>query len=160
MCKKIIKEILNIYQTEKFIVDVITNNRLNIVKKYRKLTPKLLGIRKIIHQRKRERKKFWGIVGRIIIGDIIFIKYRLGCIDYMFHGICFAVKLKNMPKSPDIGLKIRNVIGGVGVELSLPYIYGRIYNVLIKYSYMRKSIFYKRSKLYYIRKRKNRASRV
>ena len=77
---------------------------------------------------------------------------------YRFEGICISITKKSLVK-PDVSLILRNVILGVGVEFTVSYFFNRVYNLSLS-DYKRKDFIYKRSKLYYVRQRINRASRI
>jgi len=47
----------------------------------------------------------------------------------------------------------------VGIEMTVSYYYNRVYYLIIS-DYKRKQFLYKKSKLFFIRKKVNRASRV
>ena len=56
-------------------------------------------------------------------------------------------------------LILTNVLSGVGVELSISYYYNRLF--YLKFSdYKRKKFIYNKAKLYYLRDKLNRESRI
>lgn len=59
----------------------------------------------------------------------------------------------------NVSLVLRNVILGVGIEVTVSYFVNRVYNLSLS-DYKRKEFSYKRSKLYYVRSRINRSSRI
>jgi ribosomal protein L19 len=77
---------------------------------------------------------------------------------YSFEGLCISLKKKNF-KLPDVTFILRNVIMGIGVELTISYFYNRLFNFRIS-DYKRKSLNYKRTKLFFVRNKLNRASRI
>jgi len=54
---------------------------------------------------------------------------------------------------------LRNVLFGIGIEVTASYFINRVY-ILTILDYKRKQFIYRRSKLYYLRCKLNRASRV
>jgi len=56
-------------------------------------------------------------------------------------------------------LIIRNVISGVGIEVVVSFFMNRVFSLSIL-DYQRKQFLYRKSKLYYLRGKLNRASRV
>lgn len=91
-------------------------------------------------------------------GDIVVVVYWKDYIVYRFEGLCIAIKKKSL-KNLDVSLVLRNVILGVGVEVTVSYFFNRVYNLSLS-DYKRKDFFYKRSKLFYVRQRMNKASRI
>jgi len=91
-------------------------------------------------------------------GDILVVVYCKETIIYRFEGICIAIRRKLL-KELDTVLCIRNILFGIGIELSITYYFHRIYFLSIM-DYKRKEFRYKKSKLYYLRSKINRASRV
>ena len=92
------------------------------------------------------------------VGDIIIVFFWVNGIFYRFEGICICLKKKKFKKI-DVILILRNVLGGVGIELSISYFHNRLFS--FKFSdFKRKKFIYKRSKLYYLRYKLNRESRI
>lgn len=91
-------------------------------------------------------------------GDILSVVFWQKGIIYKFEGICISIKKKKL-LSLNTSLIIRNVIAGIGIELTVSYYVNRVYSMVIL-DYKRKHFNYKRSKLYYLREKLNRASRV
>ena len=60
---------------------------------------------------------------------------------------------------PDTTLLLRNVIMGVGIEITASYFYNRVFNLSLS-DYKRKEFIYTRSKLFYVRYRMNKSSRI
>lgn len=113
----------------------------------------------LIQQRKR-RKHILNLSEAIqfVSGDIIVVVFWKSYIVYRFEGICIAIKKRSLQNS-NVSLVLRNVILGVGIELTVSYFINRVYNLSLS-DYKRKDFLYKRSKLYYVRQRMNRASRI
>jgi len=76
---------------------------------------------------------------------------------YRFEGLCIALRKKLM--KPDASLIVRNIVMGVGVEFIVSYYYNRVYNLTLA-DYKRKGFFYRKAKLFYLRTKLNKASRV
>jgi len=92
------------------------------------------------------------------VGDIIEFVYFYKCIPLIFSGICIAIKRKYFIKA-DVSLVLRNIIMKVSIELTVSYFYNRLYTLKF-IDYKRKFYNFNRSKLYFIRKRVNRESKV
>jgi len=115
--------------------------------------------KKFINQRKR-RNHVFNMVEALAFspGDVIVIVYWKNYIVYRFEGLCIAIKKQSL-KNLDVSLILRNVILGVGIEVTVSYFLNRVYNLSLS-DYKRKEFVYKRSKLFYVRQRINRASRI
>lgn len=131
----------------------------NIISKKKK-TYKSFKKRQAILKRKRRFKNLPIARGGYIlyVGDILKFFFRKNYLMYDFEGIILSIKKKKL-RSPDTTIKLRNILLGVGIEYSISYFYNRIFFSTLA-DYKRKRFVYKRSKLYYIRKKKNQASRV
>lgn len=92
------------------------------------------------------------------VGDILVVFFWIKGLLYRFEGLCIAIKRKNI-LNINTTLLLRNVISGIGVELSISYFYNRLF--YLKFSdFKRKQSIYNRAKLYYLRNALNRQSRV
>lgn len=91
-------------------------------------------------------------------GDIIALVFWKDAIIYRFDGICIAIKKFSLLQL-EAGLCLRNVILGIGIEVVASYFINQIYSLIIL-DYKRKQFLYRKSKLYYLRCKLNRASRV
>lgn len=91
-------------------------------------------------------------------GDILIVVFWAKGFLYRFEGICICLRKKKF-KEPDVCIILRNIILGVGVEFSISYFYNRIFYLTIS-DYKRKHFIYRKSKLYYLRTKLNRESRV
>lgn len=111
-------------------------------------------------QLRRSRPKVNGFrkAYKITIGDILYIDFRISGLLYFFEGICIRIKGKNFV-NPETSLTLRNILWGVGVELSIAYFYMRIFFPRFD-DYKRKKFFYSRSKLFFLRKKLNKHSRI
>lgn len=125
-----------------FLLDDISNKNKNVIQQ-RKQRQSVLKLCEAVH---------------FSSGDIVVVVFWKEYIVYRFEGICISIKKKSLSSS-DVSLTLRNVILGVGVEFTVSYFINRVYNLSLS-DYKRKDFIYKRSKLYYVRQRVNRASRV
>jgi len=91
-------------------------------------------------------------------GDIVVVVYWKDYIVYRFEGLCISIKFKKLARQ-DVSLVLRNVVLGVGVEITVSYFFNRVFNLVLS-DYKRKEFSYKRSKLFYVRHQLNRASRI
>lgn len=111
------------------------------------------------YEEKMVERKFRGIgIPLFSVGDIVNISYISGFITYGFEGICICLRKKKL-KNINASFILRNILSGVGVELTISYYYNRAYRFTVA-DYSRKEFYYKRAKLFYLRKRLNRASRI
>lgn len=98
------------------------------------------------------------IIRKFLIGDILEFVYKYKNMALTFSGICISLKKKSFVM-PDLSLILRNVIVGVGIELTISYFYNFAYKMLFL-DYRRKFFHYNKNKLYFIRNRVNRESKV
>jgi ribosomal protein L19 len=92
------------------------------------------------------------------IGDILGLSFKNKGYSYFFEGLCIAVRKKKV-LHPESTLILRNILGTVGIEVSFSYYYNRIFFMRVN-NFKRKKLSYTRSKLYYVRHKLNKASRV
>lgn len=98
---------------------------------------------------------YWNLL-KFKVGDILIVFFWIKGNFYRFEGICICIKKKNII-TVDISFILRNIINSIGIELSLAYYYNRLF--FLKFSdFKRKKFIYKRAKLYYLRKKVNKAS--
>jgi len=93
-----------------------------------------------------------------LVGDVLGISFRNKGYSYFFEGICISLRKKSLVL-PESTLILRNILGNVGIEVCFSYFYNRVFLMRLN-NFKKKRDFYIRSKLYYIRNRLNRASRV
>lgn len=107
----------------------------------------------------KERKNRTRILGNLVKftrGDILTINYRLFGIGFVFTGICINVTKKHMLNS-NTTFALRNILGKVAVEICFSlYSLCRVSYKLLDYA--RKKVYYKSSKLYYLRVKPNKES--
>lgn len=97
-------------------------------------------------------------IRKFLIGDILEFVYNYKNMALTFSGICISLKKKTFVM-PDLSLILRNVIIGTGIEVTLSYFYNRGYKMQFL-DYRRKFYFFNKNKLYFIRDRVNRESKV
>jgi ribosomal protein L19 len=109
----------------------------------------------------KERKNRTRILGNLVKftrGDILTINYRLFGLGFIFTGLCIKVSKKSMMNS-NTAFCLRNVFGKVSVEVNFNlYSLCRVSYKLLDYA--RKKVYYKSSKLYYLRTKPNKESWV
>jgi ribosomal protein L19 len=91
-------------------------------------------------------------------GDVVSLSFRNKGLNYFFEGICISIKYKSF-LSPECSFILRNILSGVGVELNLSFFYNRLFSLKLN-SYKKKRSSYFKSKLFFIRYKLNRTSRV
>jgi ribosomal protein L19 len=90
-------------------------------------------------------------------GDILKVVYIAKNNAYTFNGVCMGVRGKF--KNPNMSFILRNIIIGVGIEMIFSYFVNRLFKLYIEF-YKKKHHFYRKSRLFFIRFRINRQSRV
>jgi len=138
----------------------MNNNIYNYFKKddlserYKKLTPAFY-----IKQRKN-RKNIKGSkkYKKFVVGDIIEFLFVFKSVPLLYSGICIAIKKKSF-LVPDVTLIIRNVIMKVAIEVTVSFFYNRLYKLKFL-DYKRKFYFFNKNKIFFLRKRLNRESKV
>jgi len=95
---------------------------------------------------------------KFVVGDILEFVYFYKTIPLIFSGICIAIKRKNFIL-PDVVIVLRNIILKTAIEITVSYFYNRIYTLKFL-DYKRKIFTFNKNKLFFIRKRVNRESRV
>lgn len=109
---------------------------------------------------RNNRKKIFNLefTYKFVPGDILSIFFWNKGLIFNFEGICLSIKSRKLKKA-NISLILRNIIFKVGVELTISFIYNRLFFLKIQ-DYKRKRFYYKKSKLFYLRNKLNRESRV
>jgi len=59
----------------------------------------------------------------------------------------------------DVTICVRNILETIGIEVTAAFFPNRVYTLIIS-DYKRKQLTYRKSKLYYLRVKLNRASRI
>ena len=93
-----------------------------------------------------------------IVGDIIEFLFIFKSVPLLFSGICIAIRKKSF-LVPDVTLILRNIIMKVAIEVTVSFFYNRIYKLKFL-DYKRKFFFFNKNKIFFIRKRLNRESRI
>ena len=92
------------------------------------------------------------------VGDILIVFFWVKGLLYRFEGICISLKKRNLLNVNSI-LVLRNVLSNIGIELCISYYYNRLF--YLKFSdFKRKKFIYNRAKLYYLRNKLNKESRI
>ena len=126
----------------------------DLLERYKKLTPAFY-----IKQRKN-RKNIKGSkkYKKFLVGDIIEFLFVFKSVPLLYSGICIAIKRKSF-LVPDVTLIIRNVIMKVAIEVTVSFFYNRLYKLKFL-DYKRKFYFFNKNKIFFLRKRLNRESKV
>jgi ribosomal protein L19 len=113
----------------------------------------------IIERKSRRNNIFFSYnLLKFSVGDILIVFYWVKGLLFRFEGICIALKKKNL-LNVNTTLILRNVLSSIGVELAISYYYNRLF--YLKFSdFKRKKFIYNRAKLYYLRNKLNRESRI
>lgn len=93
-----------------------------------------------------------------LVGDIIEFVFLYKSVPLLYSGICIAIRKKTF-LMPDVTLVLRNIIMKVAIEVTVSFFYNRIYKLKFL-DYKRKFYFFNKNKIFFIRKRLNRESRV
>jgi len=95
---------------------------------------------------------------KFVAGDVLTVTVTKELEGHIFTGICLGVRRPRFLKA-DCSVILRNVLSGVGVEVIFSLFYNRAYRLRFE-DHLRKSFFYFRSKLFYLRRRAgNQATR-
>lgn len=97
-------------------------------------------------------------IRKFLIGDILEFVYNYKNMALTFNGICISLRKKSFVM-PDQALILRNVIIGTGIEVTLSYFYNKGYKMQFL-DYRRKFFSFNKNKLFFIRDRVNRESKV
>ena len=93
-----------------------------------------------------------------MVGDIIEFLFVFKSVPLLYSGICIAIRKKSF-LVPDVTLILRNIIMKVAIEVTVSFFYNRIYKLKFL-DYKRKFYFFNKNKIFFIRKRLNKESRV
>lgn len=138
------------------MIETLNYNDISFVAQQVSLTRDPI-IQNILKER-RKRKNVMPLAVHFSAGDVFAIIFWKRSYIHRFEGICISRRKKAL-LDPNAALILRNVLLGVGIEFTVAYYQSRVYRLHIL-DYKRKKFIYKRAKLYYIRQRINRASRV
>ena len=92
------------------------------------------------------------------VGDIIEFLFVFKSVPLLYSGICIAIRRKSF-LVPDVTLILRNIIMKVAIEVTVSFFYNRIYKLKFL-DYKRKFYFFNKNKIFFLRKRLNRESRI
>jgi len=95
---------------------------------------------------------------KFLVGDIIEFLFIFKSVPLLYSGICIAIKRKSF-LVPDVTLILRNVIMKVAIEVTVSFFYNRLYKLKFL-DYKRKFFFFNKNKIFYIRKRLNKESKI
>lgn len=113
---------------------------------------------------RRKRQNIYGFEedspkGKFFVaGDIIRVYFSKGSTNFFFEGICLSIHFRTL-LNKQASFLIRNIIIGVGIEMTLSYYFNRLYKSIFL-DYKRKKFYYNKARLYYLRNRINRETRV
>lgn len=93
-----------------------------------------------------------------LVGDIIEFLFVFKSVPLLFSGICIAIRRKSF-LVPDVILVLRNIIMKVAIEVTVSFFYNRIYKLKFL-DYKRKFYFFNKNKIFFIRKRLNKESKI
>ena len=118
------------------------------------------NINKLLISRRSRRVMSLSLVNfnYIVAGDILSIAFWKAAKAYKFEGICLAVRKKSLSLL-NTTVILRNVIFRVGIEMTISFFLHHFYTCRVL-DYQRKQFLYKKSKIYYVRTRLNKASRI
>jgi ribosomal protein L19 len=92
-------------------------------------------------------------------GDILTITFWNKSYNYYFEGLILGIKKPNI-KNPNITIILRNILQNTIIELIGPYYLNRFFLKTFISNYKRKKLWYKSSKLYFLRKKDNKSSKI
>lgn len=129
-------------------------NNINILTTTSKLTPAFY-----IRQRKNRKTIKGSKKYKIfVVGDILEFFFVYKSVPLSFSGMCIAIRKKSFVL-PDVILILRNVIMKVPIEVTVSFFFNRVYKLNFL-DYKRKFFFFNKNKIFYIRKRLNRESKI
>lgn len=132
---------------------------LNIDNYFHKIEKRDLMLNNIyIYSRKKRENLNFSKLKKFKVGDILEFVYFYKNIPLIFSGICLCIKRKSFVV-PNVIIVIRNIILKVAIELIVSYFYNRIYTLKFL-DFKRKFFTFNKNKLYFLRKRVNRESKV
>ena len=103
-----------------------------------------------------DKYRGWG--QKFVAGDIMRLNVEKGPYAHLLEGLCLGIKKRSF-LNKDTAILIRNVVFGVGVEITASYYNNRLYKCGFS-DYKRKQFEYMNHKLYYLRQRDNRETQV
>ena len=91
-------------------------------------------------------------------GDIITLTFWNKCYNYYFEGL--YIGLKKSFNNVNLIIWLKNILQNVTIECIGPYYLNRFFLKTFISNYKRKQLWYKKSKLYYLCEKENKASKV
>src|ERR1700749_740636 len=129
-------------------------NKINYKDKLIKLTPAFY-----IQQRKnRNFIKGSKRYKTFLVGDIIEFLFIYKSVPLLYSGICIAIRKKSF-LVPNTTIILRNIIMKVAIEITVSFFYNRLYKLKFL-DYKRKFYFFNKNKIFFLRKRLNRESKI
>jgi len=61
-----------------------------------------------------------------VIGDVLGLSFCNKGYSFSFEGLCIAIRKKKLV-SPETSFILRNIIGGIGIEVSFSFFYNRVF---------------------------------
>jgi len=95
---------------------------------------------------------------KFVVGDIVEFLFVFKSVPLLYSGICIAVRKKSF-LMPDVTLILRNIIMKVAIEVTVSFFYNRLYKLKFL-DYKRKFYFFNKNKIFFIRQRINKESRI
>ena len=110
-----------------------------------------------------ERRRRPAVIGlrrvfQFVIGDVLAVYFANRGTILSFVGLCIAIKNKSF-RSSNTAFTLRNILSSIAVESIFGFFEARVFTPTF-YDYKRKKFHYNRSKLYFLRNKLNRYSRV
>lgn len=97
-------------------------------------------------------------ISSIKTGDVMAMVLWKKALIYKFEGICLKIKKKSLIDL-NTSICLRNMFNKCGIEVVASYYLNRIFFMIIL-DYKRKHFMYRKSKLYYLRLKSNRLTKV
>ena len=82
-------------------------------------------VKDAIIERRSSRTNIYSSLLKFSVGDVLIVFFWVKGLLYRFEGICIAIKKKGL-QSSNVSLILRNVILGVGIELTVSYFINRV----------------------------------
>lgn len=95
---------------------------------------------------------------KFIVGDIVEFLFVYKSVPLLYSGICIAIRKKSL-SMPNTTIILRNIIMKVAVEVTVSFFFNRIYKLKFL-DYKRKFYFFNKNKIFFIRNRVNKESRL
>lgn len=113
---------------------------------------------KLLLTNRLNRKNISPNILSINTGDVLALVLWKKALIYKFEGICLKIKKKSLTNL-NTSVCLRNMFNKCGIEVISSYYLNRIFFMIIL-DYKRKHFMYRKSKLYYLRLKSNRLTKV